>query len=289
VAEFLTDLQQYQFLQNALLTGLLASVACGIIGTYIVMRRISYIAGGIAHSVLGGMGAALYLQRVWRWDGVQPVHGALVAAIIAALIIGLVSLRAKQREDTVISAIWAVGMATGIIFIARTPGYNEDLMGYLFGNILMVSSSDLWMLAGLDTAIVAIGLLFYNQFLAVCFDQEFARVRGLKVDLFYLLLLGLAALTVVVLVTVVGIVMVIALLTLPIGIAALFSTTMWRMMIISAILCGIFTTSGLAVSYTPDYPAGATTIIIAGAVYLAAIGLKWALSRGKARTTPRTN
>jgi len=281
VAQFLTDLQQYQFLQNALFTGILASVACGIIGTYIVIRRISYIADGIAHTVLGGMGAALYLHKVYHWQGVVPLHGALVAAVIAAVIIGLVSLWAKQREDTVISALWAVGMAAGIVFISRTPGYNEDLMGYLFGNILMVSSSDLWMLAGLDIVIVAVGLLFYNQFLAVCFDQEFARVRGLRVELFYLLLLGLAALTVVVLATVVGIVMVIALLTLPIAVAALFSTTMWRMMIISAILCAIFTTSGLMLSYGPDYPAGATTIIIAGAVYLGVTTLKWALSRGK--------
>ncbi|HTY24287.1 MAG TPA: metal ABC transporter permease [Desulfomonilaceae bacterium] len=281
MAQFLTDLQQYQFLQNALFTGILASVACGIIGTYIVIRRISYIADGIAHTVLGGMGAALYLHKVYHWQGVVPLHGALVAAVIAAVIIGLVSLWAKQREDTVISALWAVGMAAGIVFISRTPGYNEDLMGYLFGNILMVSSSDLWMLAGLDIVIVAVGLLFYNQFLAVCFDQEFARVRGLRVELFYLLLLGLAALTVVVLATVVGIVMVIALLTLPIAVAALFSTTMWRMMIISAILCAIFTTSGLMLSYGPDYPAGATTIIIAGAVYLGVTTLKWALSRGK--------
>jgi zinc transport system permease protein len=263
------------------LTGILASVACGIIGSYIVVRRISYIADGIAHSVLGGMGAALYLHKVYHWDGVLPIHGAVISALVAAIIIGLVSLWARQREDTVISALWAVGMAVGIVFISRTPGYNEDLMGYLFGNILMVSSNDLWMLAGLDALTVAVGLLFYNQFLAVCFDQEFARLRGLKVEAFYLLLLCLAALTVVVLATVVGIVMVIALLTLPVGIAALFSTTMWRMMAISAILCGIFTTSGLALSYGPDYPAGATTIIIAGAAYLAATTLKWALSRGR--------
>lgn len=279
--QFLTDLQHYTFLQNALLTGILASVACGIIGTYIVVRRISYIADGIAHTVLGGMGAALYLQKVYHWHGVEPIHGALVSAIIAAVIIGLVSLWAKQREDTVISALWAVGMAVGIVFISRTPGYSEDLMGYLFGNILMVSSNDLWMLAGLDALIVAVGLLFYNQFVAVCFDQEFARLRGVKVEAFYLLLLGLAALTVVVLATVVGIVMVIALLTLPVGIAALFSTSMWRMMTISAILCAIFTTSGLFVSYGPDFPAGATTIIIAGAAYLAATTLKWALSHGR--------
>ena len=281
MSQFLTDLQHYTFLQNALLTGILASVACGIIGTYVVVRRISYIADGIAHTVLGGMGAALYLHKVYHWQGLVPIHGALVAAVIAAVIIGLVSLWAKQREDTVISALWAVGMAVGIVFISRTPGYNEDLMGYLFGNILMVSSSDLWMLVALDVVAVGIGLLFYNQFLAVCFDQEFARLRGMKVELFYLLLLCLAALTVVVLATVVGIVMVIALLTLPIGIAALFSTTMWRMMVISSILCAVFTTSGLVLSYEPDYPAGATTIIIAGAAYLAAVTLKWALRHGR--------
>ena len=279
--QFVTDLQQYPFLQNALLTGILASVACGIIGTYIVVRRISYIADGIAHSVLGGMGAALYVHKVYHWQGVMPIHGAVISGIVAAIIIGLVSLRAKQREDTVISALWAVGLAVGIVFISRTPGYNEDLMGYLFGNILMVSSNDLWMLAGLDAIIVAVGLLFYNQFLAVCFDQEFSRLRGLKVELFYLLLLGLAALTVVVLATVVGIVMVIALLTLPVGIAALFSTSMWRMMLISSIICALFTTSGLALSYGPDYPAGATAIIIAGAAYLGATTFKWAVSRGR--------
>ncbi len=280
--QFLTDLPQYSFLQNALVTGILASVACGIIGTYIVVRRISYIADGIAHTVLGGMGAALYVHKVYHWHSVLPIHGAVVSAIAAAGIIGLVSLRAKQREDTVISALWAVGMAVGIVFISRTPGYNDDLMGYLFGNILMVSSDDLWMLAGLDAVIVAAGLLFHNQFLAVCFDQEFARLRGLRVEAFYLLLLGLAALTVVILATVVGIVMVIALLTLPVGIAALFSPSMWRMMTISTILCAVFTTSGLALSYGPDYPAGATTIIIAGAAYLGATTLTWAMRRGRA-------
>jgi zinc transport system permease protein len=281
LSQFLTDLQHYSFLQNALLTGLLASVACGIIGTYVVVRRVSYIADGIAHTVLGGMGAALYFQKVYHWHGVLPIHGALITAMIAAIVIGLVSLWAKQREDTVISALWAVGMAVGIIFISRTPGYSEDLMGYLFGNILMISSDDLWLLGGLDAIIVVTGLLFYNQFLAVCFDHEFARLRGVRVEFFYLLLLCLAALTVVVLATVVGIVMVIALLTLPIGIAALYSRTLWRMMIISGVLCALFTTAGLALSYGPDYPAGATTIILAGAAYLVATTAKWAVTRGK--------
>lgn len=266
--QFLTDLQQYAFLQHALATGILASVACGVIGTYVVVRRISYIAGGIAHSVLGGMGATLYLKRVHGWQWIDPLHGAVVAAITAAVIIGVVSLRAKQREDTVIGAIWAVGMAVGVLFIAGTPGYTSDLMSYLFGNILMVSARDLWLLGLLDLAVVALGALFYKQFLAVCFDDEFARLRGLRVEFYYLLLLCLTALTVVVLVTVVGIVMVIALLTLPIAIAGFFSRTLVQMMVTGALLSVLFTTSGLVVSYGPDLPAGATTIVIAGAVYL---------------------
>lgn len=279
MSEFLIDLQQHGFLQNALLTGLLASVACGVIGTYVVVRRISYIAGGIAHSVLAGLGAAIYLKRVYNWGSLEPVYGAIVVAIASAIIIGLVSVKARQREDTVISALWAVGMAIGIIFISMTPGYSEELMGYLFGNILLVSTGELWMLAALDAIIVILGLLFYNQFLAVCFDQEFARLRGLNVEFFYLLLLTLAALTVVILATVVGIVMVVALLTLPVGIAAIFSRSLWLMMIISTLLCALFTTSGLAISYAPDYPAGATTIIIAGLAYLLAITLRWLRER----------
>jgi zinc transport system permease protein len=282
LSQFLIDLQQYQFLQNAILTGLLASVACGVIGTYVVVRRISYIAGGIAHSVLAGLGAALYLKRVYHWSALQPIYGAIVVAVVAAIIIGLVSLKARQREDTVISALWAVGMALGIVFISMTPGYNEELMGYLFGNILLVSSSELWMLAGLDAIIVILGLLFYNQFLAVCFDQEFARLRGLNVEFFYLLLLSLAALTVVILSTVVGIVMVVALLTLPVAIAALFSRSLWLTMIVSTVLCAVFTTSGLAISYAPDYPAGATTILVAGLAYLFAITFRWARDRIRA-------
>ncbi|MEA2040331.1 MAG: metal ABC transporter permease, partial [Thermodesulfobacteriota bacterium] len=223
MAEFIADLQQQTFLQYALLTGLLASIACGVIGSYVVTRRITYIAGGIAHSVLAGMGAARYCETVYNWKWLHPLYGAVVAALVAAIIIGLVSLRARQREDTVIGAVWAIGMAIGILFIFKTPGYNEDLMSYLFGSILMVSANDLWLIAGLDVLIVTVVLVFYRQFLAVCFDEEFARLRGIRVEFYYLMLLCLIALTVVLLVTVVGIVMVIALLTLPAAIAGKFS------------------------------------------------------------------
>lgn len=271
VSEFLIDLQQQTFLQYAVLTGFLASIACGIIGSYVVTRRITYIAGGIAHSVLAGMGAARYCQIVCQWDWLHPLYGAVVSALIAAIIIGTVSLGARQREDTIIGAVWAIGMAVGILFIFKTPGYNEDLMSYLFGNILMVSSDELWLIAGLDCVVVVVGLLFYKQFLAVCFDDEFAKLRGVRVEFYYLLLLCLTALTVVLLVAVVGIVMVIALLTLPVAVSGLFSKKLWQMMVLSALFTIVFTTSGLIISYAPNLPAGATTIVLAGAAYLVAL------------------
>ncbi len=277
--QFLIDVQQHSFLQYALVTGLLASIACGVIGTYVIVRNISYIAGGISHTVLGGIGAALYFKTVHGWNWINPIYGAVLSALVAAMIIGVVSLKAKQRTDTVISALWAVGMAGGILFISQTPGYSSDLMSYLFGNILMVNESDLYLLTVLDCIIVLIGLGCYNQFLAVCFDDEFAKVRGLRVDFYFLLLLGLTALTIVLLVTVVGLVMVIALLTLPIAIAGLFSSTLWRMMLLSALFSALFTTGGLVMSYIPDYPPGATTIILAGATYLIMVTGKWLLHR----------
>ena len=266
--EFIHAVREQSFLQIALLTGLLASVACGVIGSYVVVRRITYLAGGIAHCVLGGLGAAQYLSVVHGWTWLPPLYGATAAALIAAVIIGFVSLRGKQREDTVIGALWAIGMALGVLFIAKTPGRQVDLMNYLFGNILMVSRDDLYLLAGLDALVVIIGLLFYNQLLAVCFDEEFARLRGIKVEFYYILLLCLTALTVVLLVSVVGIVLVIALLTLPVAVAGHFCKTLWHLMVVSAVLSMLLTTAGLALSYGPDLPAGATTILLAGTVYV---------------------
>lgn len=269
--EFIEALSENVLLQHALLAGIIASVACGVVGSYVVARRITYIAGGVAHCTLGGMGAARYFNVVHGWSWLHPLHGAIVAALLAAMIIGLVSLRAKQREDTVISALWAIGMAVGILFIARTPGYYADLMSYLFGNILLVSRGDLAMIVALDLVVVGCGLLFYNRFLAVCFDEEFARLRGVRVEFYYLLLLCLTALTVVVLVRVVGLVMVIALLTLPVATAGHFVTRLWQVMVASTLISIALTTGGLAISYGPELPPGATTITLAGAVYLAVI------------------
>ena len=266
--EFLDAVASHAFMRNALLTGALASVACGIMGSFVVVKRISYIAGGIAHSVLGGIGAALYLERAHGWDFLHPLHGALIAAIAAAVVIGLVSLKARQRVDTVIGAVWAIGMAAGILFLSKTPGYGEDLMSYLFGNILMVTRSDLWLMGALDAVVVAAALLFFKQLQSVCFDEEFSQVRGLNVSLHFIFLLILTALTIVLLVTVVGIVMVIALLTIPAAVAGHFTNRLSSMMAASVVISMVFTTCGLAVSYGPDLPAGATIIVLAGATYL---------------------
>ncbi len=268
MTEFFSAIGQYAFLQYALLTGALASIACGIVGSYVVARRITYVAGAISHFILGGMGAARYLQVVHDWMWLEPLHGAIASALLAAVIIALVSFHARHREDTVIAALWAIGMAVGVLFISQTPGYNQDLMSYLFGNILMVTPGDLWLIAALDVLVVLIGVVFYNQLQAVCFDEEFARLRGVNVELFYIILLCLTALTVVLLVTVVGIVMVIALITLPAAVAGHFAKTLGRMMIAATICCLLFTTLGVAISYGPNLPAGATIIVLAGLVYL---------------------
>jgi zinc transport system permease protein len=267
--EFIRAVQDYAFLQYALLAGLLVSIACGIVGTYVVTRRITFMAGSISHCILGGMGAARYLSTVHGWEWLTPLQGAVVAALLAALIIGFVSLRAKQREDTVIGALWAIGMAVGVLFISQTPGYNEDLMGYLFGNILMITSKDLILIVALDVLVVLAGVIWYHQFLAICFDEEHARLRGVNVEFFYILLLCLTALTVVLLVSVVGIVLVIALLTLPAAVADHFSKTLWQMMLLATLCCALFTAGGLALSYTPNLPAGATVILVGGVTYLA--------------------
>jgi zinc transport system permease protein len=266
--EFFQDAARYTFLQYALITGVLSSVACGIVGSYVTVRRITYIAGAIAHSVLGGMGAALYLQRNLGWEFLSPMHGAVFAALLSAIIIGMVSLYGKEREDTVLSAVWAIGMAVGIIFLTRTTGYNEDLMSYLFGNILMVRRTDLLLIVGLDLLVVAVSILFYHQLEAICFDEEFARLRGVSVELFYILLLCLTALTVVTLVQVVGIVMVIALLSLPAAAAAFLTRQLWQTILVAIGLNLLFMVGGLALSYRPDLPAGATIIVLAGVVYL---------------------
>lgn len=261
------------FIRYAFIAGLLSSVSFGIIGSFVVVKRISYIAGAISHAALAGIGAALYLQHTYGMEYLSPLHGAVIAAMLAALIIGLVSTYYNEREDTIIGSIWAIGMAIGLLFIAKTPGY-VDPMSYLFGNILLVGRQELVLILILDVAVISLGILFYHQFLALSFDEEFTRLRGIPTRLYYILLIFLIALTVVLMVTVVGIVMVIALLTIPAATAGLFSRKLWQMMMLAALFCALFTSFGLGTSYVLDLPSGSTTIVFAGVVYLAGLLLR---------------
>jgi len=266
------------FLRNALFLGLIGSIPLGAVGTFVVARRISYLAAAIAHSVLGGIGAALYCREVLGWGWMHPMLGALIMALFAAGVIGWVSLRAKQREDAVIGAIWVAGMALGLLFIAKTPGY-LDPMAYLFGDILLVTPSDLWLAGGVGAFVLGVLLMWHRQIVAVCFDPEYASIRGVRSDLIYVLLLVLTALTVVILVSLVGIVLVIALLTLPPAIASLGARSLWRMLFAAAALNVVFVFFGLGLSFALDLPAGPSVILLAAVVYLLANGLT-RLSKG---------
>ena len=219
----------FVFLRYALAAGLLAAPAFGVIGTYVVVRRMSYLAGAIAHCVLGGIGAALYCQARFQLSWLTPMTGAIIAALGSALLIGWLSLRGRERLDSLIGAIWVLGMAAGLLFLAKTPGY-VDPMSYLFGDILMIGRADLLTILALDLLILLLGLAGYQRMLALCFDPEFARLRGLPVDGLSLLLFCLTALTIVLMVRVVGIVLVIALFTLPAAAASQFGRSLWQTM-----------------------------------------------------------
>ncbi len=269
-----------EFLRIALGVATLASISFGVIGTYVITRRISYLAGAISHCVFGGIGAGLYIQKSLGVTWFDPMYGAVLSAIVAAIIIGLVSLYAGQREDTVIGALWAMGMAAGLLFIDRTPGY-FDLGSYLFGDILLISCNDFQMVLVLDILVVGLCLMFYNKLLAVCFDEEFARACGIKTGVYYLALLCLTALTIVLLVRVVGILLVIALLTIPAAVASIFTNQLWRMMVVAVLLCLIFSWIGMAVSYTWEISTGPTIIVLAGLVYVSLLILEYTFRKNR--------
>jgi zinc transport system permease protein len=250
---------QYEFMRNALAAGLLAAVACGIVGVYVVVKRIVFISGGIAHTSFGGIGLGYFL-------GINPIIGALFFALGSGLAIGLVTRRTRLPEDTAIGVLWAMGMAFGVILIGLTPGYAPDLMSYLFGNILTVPFSDLLLMLVLDAVILGTVVSLYKEYLVVSFDEEYATAVGMPVERLWLLLLGMIALTVVVLIRVVGMILVIALLTFPAAMARQFTHSMKTMMVLSVALGALFTVGGLALSYALRLPSGATIILLAGCV-----------------------
>ncbi len=249
------------FMRQAALAGLLASLACGIMGAYVVIRRISFIAGGISHAVLAGMGCAVFFHG-------SPLWGAAISAVLVALVIGWLHQRTRESEDTLIASVWTVGMAVGVLFIYKTPGYAADLFSYIFGNILLVSGADLKAMAAFDVFILVSVFAFYRRFMAVCYDEEFARIQGVSTRAVYMFLLCLVALTVVLLVQVVGVILAMALLTIPAAIASRWTTSLSGMMALATVLGALFTLLGLAIAYPLDLPAGATVVLIAGAFYI---------------------
>lgn len=252
----------------AVFAGLAASVVSGIIGSYVVVKRIVFISGSISHSVLGGIGFCLWLERAKGVEWVSPVYGALIAAIISALIMGWIRLHYRQREDTVIAALWSIGMAIGVLFISQTPGSNVELTNYLIGNILWVTHQDLILLSCLDILTLLVVLCLHKRFLAICFDEEQAVLQGLSVNSLYLLLLVLTAISVVLLIQVVGIILVMTMLTIPPAIANVFTSRLSVMMVIAVVISCIFCFSGTAAAYYLDWPLGATIALLAGVAYV---------------------
>ncbi len=255
------------FLQMSLLAGFAASITSGIIGSYVVSKRIVFISGSIAHSVLGGMGLCLWLKRVYGIAWLTPLYGALIAALLSSLLIGWIHLKYREREDTVIATLWSTGMAIGVIFVALTPGYNVELMNFLFGNILWVNQADLQLLFLLDLIVIGTCALFHHRFVAVCFDEQQALLQGVSVRSIYLLLLALIAISVVLLIQVVGAILVIAMLAIPAAMASIVTHRMVLMMLIAIGFGALFSTVGIGASYFLNWPPGATISLTAALFY----------------------
>ena len=265
---FLQDFIEFDYLKRSLLAILLASIASGIVGGYVVARRQSYLIGAVSHSLLGGIGLARYLQIAHGLSWFSTILGALFAAVLSAIAISTLTLKNRMRQDTVLSAIWTLGVAIGVSFIAITPGYSEDLTSYLFGSILLVSKADIAVMAVMTIAIVVTVLLFRNRFLTLCFNEETLALRGVSAAWTSFVLHLLIALTVVLLAQVVGIVLVLVLLVIPAATAAQFAKRISQVMLWGAIFCLLTCTGGLVASYEADWPVGATIVELAVAIYL---------------------
>jgi zinc transport system permease protein len=251
---------EFEFFRNAVIAGMISSVVCGIIGSYVVVKRLVSMSGGLAHAAFGGIGLGYFL-------GIDPVAGAVGFTTGIALLIGVIREKLSQQVETLVGAVWAAGMALGILFIALAPGYAPDLFGFLFGNILLIPTRDLIVMGLLALVICGVVGLWFNQLMAVTFDEEYARVMNLPVTALILLLFLLIALTVVVLIRVVGIILVIALLTLPAAVAREFTQSIRAMMVVSIIFAAACSLGGLFLSYALDVPSGATIILLAAAGY----------------------
>ena len=263
---------QFEFMRNALMAGLLTSIACGVIGTFVVVNRIVFLSGGIAHAAYGGIGLAFFF-------GLPFVVGTLGFALLIAMVMAVVTLKARHRSDTIIGVLWAIGMALGVILLDLSPGYNVDLMSFLFGSILAVPPADLWLMLVLNILILLTVGYFYNDFLALSYDEDFAKIRGVRVKLLYFVLLAMVALSVVMIIRLVGLILVIALLTIPPYIAEKYSGSLRAMMLLSILLSCMFTMVGLWTSYFFNLTSGATIIMVAGVCFFISLFIELLRSR----------
>lgn len=267
---------EYQFMQNAIIAGILASIVCGIIGVMIVEKKLVMMSGGIAHTAYGGVGLGYLLNF-------PPILGAFFFAIAAAFGIGFIKRKGGTRADVIISMFWSLGMALGILFIALRPGYPPDLSSYLFGNILSVTRADLWLMLILAFLVLAVVILLYQDWKNYLFDEEFAFVMGKPTGFMEYLLLLLVALTVVVLIRVVGIILVISLLAAPAAIAEMI-THRFEQRMGYAIVFGLITTlGGLTISYYWNVASGASIVLLSAAIYLL-FNVKEQLNQNKMRS-----
>jgi zinc transport system permease protein len=259
-------------LQMACLAAAAASIAGAIAGSYVVAKRIVFLAGSISHAVLGGVGAAIWLRGITGWQWLSPFGGALVVALVAAWTVGWIHLKYRQREDSTLALIWSIGMALGILCVSLTPGAN--LESFLLGSLLWIQMSDLVWLLLLDLVVVICAVLLHRRLLALCFDEDHARLQGVAVQRLYLLLLMLISLTVVLLSQVVGVILVLTMLTLPAAMANLFCRRLSTMMLLAVGLNLLFCLGGTVASFYLDWPSGATIALLAGTLYLVALALR---------------
>lgn len=261
------EILSYQFFQNALIIAILASIASGIVGTYIVVKRMSLISGSIAHAAFGGLGISYYLNS-------NPLIGGIIFSLISAFSIAILRKNSKNRLDILLSFLWATGMAIGLVFIFLTPGYATDLFTYLFGNILLVSQADLFTIFILNILIIAVVILMFNPILSVIFDEEYSETRNMKTTIINMILYGLIALTIIATIRVVGVVLMIAILTIPAAIAQRFFKTVKQIMIASIFVTLLSTIAGLFISYYLDFSTGPIIVLIISAIYIISIFIK---------------
>ena len=264
----------YAFLRQTFLVSGMACLSFGIIGSFVVVRRIGYLASAISHCAFGGIGIGLFFQNMSLSAGMlllgrllDPIAVAVVFAVLSALLIGFVQLRAKEREDSIIGAIWAIGMAIGILFLNATPGY-FSAESYLFGEVLLISNLGAKLVALLGFAVLLVTVVYFKRLEAVCFDEEYLRLRGLNAGFYFQLLLVLVAVTVVLMIQLVGIILVIALLTLPAATAARLTKRLFPMACVATLLCLVFSWTGLFLSTVFNLASGPVIILVAGAVYV---------------------